>query len=80
MEIDDNKLAERIRSEVFLPALRHAAKNAEKLKGSPNDILNGSMMAIGDMLQTLIGTAGAVLLLNGLAEHLKESALIKISD
>lgn len=73
MEIDDNVIAERIRNEVFLPALRQAAKDANKLNGSANDILNGSMMAIGDMLLTLIGNAGAVLLLNGLADHLKQN-------
>jgi hypothetical protein len=74
MEIDDLKITQKIRNDVFLPALQQAAGLAAKLNGSPNDVLNGAMMAFGDMLLTLTGKQGAVLLLNGLADHLDKNS------
>ena len=73
METEDLKLMEKIRSEVFLPALQQAAGLAGKLKASPNELLNGAMMAFGDMMLTLTGKQGAVLLLKGLADHLEKN-------
>lgn len=70
METDDLNITQKIRSDVFLPALQHAAGLAVKLNGSPNDMLNGAMMAFGDMMLTLTGKQAAVLLLKGLADHL----------
>lgn len=75
METDNHQIAYQIHHEVFLPALQHAAGEARKLDGSVNDMLNGSMMAFADMLVTLTGRAGAVLLLRGLAEYLEENKI-----
>lgn len=74
MEIDNLEITRKIRTEVFLPALQQAAGLAGKLNGSPNDILNGAMMAFGDMLLALIGKKGTVLLLTGLAEHMDKNS------
>jgi hypothetical protein len=71
VEIDNNQIMQQIRNEVFLPALRKAAGEARKLDGSPNDMLSGSMMAFGDMLLTLTGKQGAILLLRGFADFLE---------
>ncbi len=73
METDDLQITQKIRNTIFLPALQQAASLATKLNGSPNDMLNGAMMAFGDMLLTLTGKQGAVLLLKGLADHLEKN-------
>lgn len=74
METGNLQITQKIRNDVFLPALQEAAGLAGKLNGSPNDVLNGSMMAFGDMLLTLTGKQGAVLLLRGLAEYLETNS------
>ena len=74
METDNLQITQKIRQDIFLPALQQAAGLAGRLNGSPNDVLNGSMMAFGDMLLTLTGKKGAVLLLRGLADFLETNS------
>jgi hypothetical protein len=74
MSGDTHEAAKRISDEVFLPALQRAAGEAQKLGGSPGDMLSGAMNAFGEMLLTLAGKKGAVALLRGLAEHLEQKA------
>jgi hypothetical protein len=64
-------LAQRINTEVFLPALQRAAGEAQTLGGSAEDMINGAMNAFSDMLVILAGKQAAVVLLRGLAEHLE---------
>lgn len=57
-----------------MPALQHAAGEAQKLGGSAEDMLNGAMNAFGDMLVSVAGKKAAVALLQGLAKHLENNA------
>lgn len=62
----------RVSNEIFLPALQKAAQQAQQIGVSPNDLLSGSLNAVGEMLVTLAGKQGAAILLRGLAEHLEQ--------
>ena len=66
-------VANRLRNEVFLPALQEAAGKAREIDSTPANLLNASVMAFGDMLVQLIGRDGAVHLLRGFADHLEST-------
>lgn len=67
----DGAMAQKMRTEAFLPALQRAVAEARQMDGSPEDLLNGAMMAFGDMLTTVTGKAGAVALLRGFADYVE---------
>ncbi len=70
-EYGSDAVANRLRTEVFLPALQQAASKASQIDSTPANLLNASMLAFGDMLVQLIGQDGAVHLLRGFADHLE---------
>lgn len=65
--------ANRLRNEIFLPALQEAAGRAREVDSTPANLLNGSVMAFGDMLVQLIGLDATVHLLRGFADHLEST-------
>ena len=69
----DKYIANRIRDEVFLPALQEAARRAREVDTTPANLLNGVVGAFSEMLVSLIGPAGTAHLLRGLAEHIEQA-------
>jgi hypothetical protein len=70
-EYGSNAVANRLRTEVFLPALQEAARKASQIDSMPANLLNASVLAFGDMLVQIIGQDAAVHLLRGFADHLE---------
>ena len=70
---DDEHIANRIRDEVFLPALQEAARRAKEIDATPANLMNGIVGAFSSMLVTLVGPAGTAHLLRGLADHIDQS-------
>lgn len=70
---DDEYIANRIRDEVFLPALQEAARRAREIDATPANLLNGIVGAFSGILTSLIGPAGTAHLLRGLADHIDQT-------
>ena len=67
---NDEDIANRIRDEVFLPALQEAARRAREIDATPANLMNGIVGAFSGMLISLVGPAGTAHLLRGLADHI----------
>jgi len=69
----DNDVSNRLRNEIFLPALQDASVRAREIDDNAANLLNASVMAFGDMLLQILGRDATVHLLRGFADHLASS-------
>ena len=69
----NSEITNRLRNEVFLPALQEASARAREIDDAPANLLNASVMAFGDMLVQVIGQDATVHLLRGFADHLEST-------
>lgn len=73
MTSDVEQLSNRLRREVFLPALQDAVRRAREQDPSGAAILNAAVMTFGDMLIEVVGATDTVRLLRGFADHIERT-------
>lgn len=73
MDLAVEQLSNRLRQEVFLPALQEAVRRARALDPSGSAVLNASVLSFGDMLIEVLGPADTVRVLRGFADHIERT-------
>lgn len=70
MPTEKAELIDRLAFEVFTPALQQAAQQAEEQGAELLDTINAAANAFASMLEMILGTQAAAMVMTGLSDHL----------